>query len=337
MFGLFKKKQSQSDQVDIQENSNYSERQKTKHQKDKSDLIEYFHRGVDYSPKERQALNKFLDGVALKGYKFFHSCYGNMIMVQEVEGWQQKLALPINYDRYKQQMSVDKDYTDLSYDCAMTYNVVQPLIEQFNKEVRGEKMEKDLNVSLNSNKRLLLIKKLIQSHLDFYLYDNDCDYKQKIKTSEEWRECSRTLHEMESLVEFAFNKIQKEEKESITWSKLDKTIDKQLQDLNELDTQLRDMIAGKTKGGDGMDKIYVPIYDNGEPYEDNYTYPENVCFKNYSDCVKWIENQTLEGVGYERKESADLWQLAIDQSHLDWNDVDDPYCFYTIHEMRVKD
>ena len=59
MFGFFKKKQSQSDQVDIQENSNYSERQKTKHQKDKSDLIEYFHRGVDYSPKERQALNKF--------------------------------------------------------------------------------------------------------------------------------------------------------------------------------------------------------------------------------------------------------------------------------------
>lgn len=246
MFGLFKKKQSQSDQVDIKENFNYSERQKTKHQKDKSDLIEYFHRGVDYSPKERQALNKFLDGVALKGYKFFHSCYGNKIMVQEVTGWQQKLALPINYDRYKKQMSVDKDYTDLSYDCAMTYSVVQHLIEQFNKEVRGEKMEKDLNVSLGSDKRLLLIKKLIQSHLDFYLYDNDCDYKQKIKTPEEWRECKRTLHEMESLIEFTFSKIQEEEK-SITWSQLNQTIDKQLQDLNELDTQLRDIETMKAK------------------------------------------------------------------------------------------
>lgn len=334
MFGLFKKKQSQSDQVDIQENSNYSERQKTKHQKDKSDLIEYFHRGVDYSPKERQALNKFLDGVALKGYKFFHSCYGNKIMVQEVTGWQQKLALPINYDRYKKQMSVDKDYIDLSYDCAMTYNVVQPLIEQFNKEVRGEKMEKDLNVSLGSDKRLLLIKKLIKSHLDFYLYNNDCDYKQKIKTSEEWRECSRTLHEMESLIEFAFNKIKEE---SITWNELGKVIDKQIQDLNELDTQLRDMTASKTKGGNEMNKIYVPIYDNGEPYEDNVTYPESVCFKNYSDCVKWIEEQSIEGVGYERKESADLWQLAIDQSTLDWSDIPEPYRFYTIHEMKVKD
>ena len=246
MFGLFKKTHSNSDQVDVKENSNYSERQKTKHKKNKSNLIEYFHRGVDYSPKELEALNKFLDGVALKGHKFFHSCYGNMIMVQEVEGWQQKLALPINYDRYKQQMSVDKDYTDLSYDCAMTYNVVQPLIEQFNKEVRGERNMKDLNVSYNSEKRLLLIKKLIQSHLDFYLYDNDCDYKQGIKTSAEWRECSRTLHEMESLIEFTFSKIQEEEK-SITWSQLNQTIDKQLQDLNELDTQLRDIETMKAK------------------------------------------------------------------------------------------
>lgn len=334
MFGLFKKTHSQSDQVDIKENSSYSERQKTKHQKNKSDLIEYFHRGVDYSPKERQALNKFLDGVALKGYKFFHSCYGNKIMVQEVTGWQQKLALPINYDRYKKQMSVDKDYTDLSYDCAMTYNVVQPLIEQFNKEVRGEKMAKDLSVNLGSDKRLLLIKKLIKSHLDFYLYNNDCDYKQKIKTPEEWRECKRTLHEMESLIEFAFNKIKEE---SITWNELGKVIDKQIQDLNELDTQLRDMTVDTTKGNDEVDKIYVPLYDNGEPYEDNVTYPESVCFKNYSDCVKWIENQSIEGVGYERKESADLWQLVIDQSPLDWSDIPEPYRFYTIHEMKVKD
>ena len=334
MFGLFKKKQSQSDQVDIQENSNYSERQKTKHQKDKSDLIEYFHRGVDYSPKERQALNKFLDGVALKGYKFFHSCYGNKIMVQEVTGWQQKLALPINYDRYKKQMSVDKDYTDLSYDCAMTYNVVQPLIEQFNKEVRGEKMEKDLNVSLGSDKRLLLIKKLIKSHLDFYSYNNDCDYKQKTKTPEEWRECKRTLHEMESLIEFAFNKIKEE---SITWNELDNAIEKQLQELDELDRQLKDIETGKTKGGDGMDKIYVPLYDNGEPYEDNVTYPESVCFKNYSDCVKWIEEQEEDGINYRYNENFDCWELFIEEEDEDNYDILYPDGFYTIHKMMLKD
>lgn len=334
MFGLFKKKQSQSDQVDIKENSNYSERQKTKHQKDKSDLIEYFHRGVDYSPKERQALNKFLDGVALKGCKFFHSCYGNKIMVQEVTGWQQKLALPINYDRYKKQMSVDKDYTDLSYDCAMAYNVVQPLIEQFNKEVRGEKMEKDLNVSLGSDKRLLLIKKLIKSHLDFYSYNNDCDYKQKIKTPEEWRECKRTLHEMESLIEFAFNKIKEE---SITWNELGKVIDKQIQDLNELDTQFRDMTASKTKGGEKMDKIYVPIFDNGEHYEDNVKYPENVCFKSHRQCAKWIEEQEEDGIYYERNGSCNFWELNIDEDDEDRYCISHPNSFYTIQELTLKD
>ncbi len=334
MFGLFKKKQSQSDQVDIQENSNYSERQKTKHQKDKSDLIEYFHRGVDYSPKERQALNKFLDGVALKGYKFFHSCYGNKIMVQEVTGWQQKLALPINYDRYKKQMSVDKDYTDLSYDCAMTYNVVQPLIEQFNKEVRGEKMEKDLNVSLGSDKRLLLIKKLIKSHLDFYSYNNDCDYKQKIKTPEEWRECKRTLHEMESLIEFAFNKIKEE---SITWNELDNAIEKQLQELDELDRQLRDIEINKTKGGDKMDKIYVPIFDNGEWYEDNSTWAENVCFKSREQCVKWIEEQEEDGINYRYNENFDCWELFIEEEDEDNYDILYPDGFYTIHKMMLKD
>lgn len=336
MFGFFKKKHSQLDQVDIKENSNYSERQSVKHQKDKSDLIEYFHRGVDYSPKELQALNQFLDGVALKGYKFFHSLCGNMIMVQEVSGWQQKLALPINYDRHKQQMSVDKDYTDISYDCAMTYNVVQPLIEQFNKQVRGEKMEKDLNISRNSDKRLLLIKKLIQSHLDFYLYDNECDYKLGVKTVEELRECSRTLKEMKTLVDFAFNKIQEEEEEeSITWSKLNNSIEKQLQELDELDRQLRDMTA-KEPQENNTQMVYVPIYDNGEPYEDNVTFPENVCFKDFEACAKWIEEQCEDGVHYQRCGIFGRWELKLDK-------VDEEKCFilypngyYTIHEMTLK-
>lgn len=336
MFGFFKKKQSQSDQVDIQENSNYSERQKTKHQKDKSDLIEYFHRGVDYSPKERQALNKFLDGVALKGYKFFHSYYGNKIMVQEATGWQQKLALPINYDRYKKQMSVDKDYTDLSYDCAMTYNVVQPLIEQFNKEMRGEKMEKDLNVSYNSDKKLLLTKKLIQAHLDFYLYENECDYKLGVKTIEELRECSRTLHEMKSLVDFAFNKIH-EEDSGITWDILDKALQKQEEILDRINAQIDNIQMSETKGGEKMDKIYVPIFDNGECYEDNSTWAENVCFKSREQCVKWIEEQEEDGINYRYNENFDCWELFIEEEDEDNYDILYPDGFYTIHKMMLKD
>lgn len=339
MFGLFKKKQSQSDQVDIKENSNYSERQKTKHQKNKSDLIEYFHRGVDYSPEELQALNNFLDGVALSGCKFFHSLCGNMIMVQEVSGWQQKLALPINYDRYKQQMSVDKEYTDISYDCAMTYNVVQPLIEKFNKEMRGEEMVKDLDTSINSDNRLLSIKKLIQSHLDFYLYDNECDYRSGVKTVEELRECSRTLKEMKSLVDFAFNKFQEEEAkdESITWSKLDNAIEKQLQELDKLDQQLEDMTATEPQEEDDMKVVYVPIYDNGEPSEGNVTYTENVCFKDFEACVKWIEEQCEDGVHYQRSGNFGRWKLKLDKVDEEKCDILYPDGYYTIHEMELKE
>lgn len=209
MFSLFKKTHFNADQVDIKENSNYSERQKIKHKKNKNDLIEYFHRGVDYSPKELEALNKFLDGVALSGYKFFHSCYGNMIMVQEVMGWQQKLALPINYDRYEQQMSVDKEYTDFSYDCAMTYSVVQPLIEQFNKDVRGEKMVKEHKQQKSDLQyAMFLVKTLIDAHLDFYDYNNDYDYRVGDITEEEWKTYIRALKDCRDIIDFAFDKKQ---------------------------------------------------------------------------------------------------------------------------------
>lgn len=209
MFSLFKKTHSNADQVDIKENSSYIDRQRTKHQKDQSDLIKYFHRGVDYSTKELEVLNKFLDGVALSGYKFFHSCYGNMIMVQEVMGWQQKLALPINYDRYKKQMSVDKDYTDFSYDCAMTYSVVQPLIEQFNKDVRGEKMVKEHKLQKSDSQyAMFLVKTLIDAHLDFYDYNNDCDYRVGDITKEEWKTYTRALEDCRDIIDFAFDKKQ---------------------------------------------------------------------------------------------------------------------------------
>lgn len=336
MFGFFKKKHSQSNQEDIKENFNYSERQKKQHQRDKSDLIECFHRGVDYSPTELEALNNFLDGVALKGYKFFHSFYGNMIMVQEVTGWQQKLALPISYDRYKKQMSVDKDYTDISYDCAMTYNVVQPLIEQFNKEVRGEKMEKDLNVNYSSDKKLLLTKKLIQAHLDFYLYENECDYKLGVKTIEELRECSRTLHEMKSLVDFAFNKIH-EEDSGITWDILDKALQEQEETLDRINAQIDNIQMSETKGGEKMDKIYVPIFDNGECYEDNSTWAENVCFKDFEACVKWIEEQCEDGVHYQRSGIFGRWKLKLDKVDEEKCDILYPDGYYTIHEMELKE
>lgn len=338
MFDFFKKKQYEPDVSTQSEKSSYIERQEKRHQRDKNDLIECFYRGVNYSPEELQALNDFLDGVVLKGYKFFHSYYGNMIMVQEANRLQRTMALPINYDRFQKEMSVDKEYIDISYDCAMAYGVVQPLIDKFNKDVREKKMEKNLNASHNSDKKLLRIKRLIKSHLDFYLYDNSCDYTQGKKTKSEWKECDSTIKKIDGLVDFAFNQIQEEEEdESITWSKLDNAIKEQLQDLNELDAQLRNIKISKKKGGEKMDKIYVPIYDNGEPFEDNATSVENVCFKNYWECVKWIEEQEEDGVHYKRNDTFNCWEFGLDDSELKGKDILNPDGFYIIEELTLKD
>lgn len=257
-------------------------------------------------------------------------------MVQEANRLQRTMALPINYDRFQKKMSVDKEYIDISYDCAMAYCVVQPLIEKFNEDMREKKMEKDLNISYNSDKKLLLTKKIIQAHLDFYLYNNGCDYRSGVKTEQEWRECSRTLHEMESLIEFVFNKIH-EEDSGITWERLDKALQEQEETLDRINVQIGDIKMSATKGGEKMDKIYVPIYDNGELYEDNATSVENVCFKNYWECVKWIEEQEEDGVHYKRNDTFNCWELGTDDSELNGKDILDPDGFYIIEELTLKD
>lgn len=109
-------------------------------------------------------------------------------------------------------------------------------------------MLKDLDNNYQSRNRLSLIKKLIKSHLDFYFYDNNCDYTQGNKTKEEWHECYHTIKKIDSLIDFAFNKIQQEEEDKSTiLDKLDTTINGQTQYLNELDTQLGDIKVSKKK------------------------------------------------------------------------------------------
>lgn len=73
-------------------------------------------------------------------------------------------------------------------------------------------MLKNLDTNYTSRNRLSLIKKLIKSHLDFYFYDNNCDYTQGNKTRAEWRECYHTIQKIDNLIDFAFNKIQEEDK-----------------------------------------------------------------------------------------------------------------------------
>lgn len=195
---------------------------------------------------------------------------------------------------------------------------------------------KDLNVNYSSDKKLLLTKKLIQAHLDFYLYENECDYKLGVKTIEELRECSRTLHEMKSLVDFAFNKIH-EEDSGITWDILDKALQEQEETLDRINAQIDNIQMSETKGGEKMDKIYVPIFDNGEWYEDNSTWAENVCFKSREQCIKWIEEQEEDGINYRYNENFDCWELFIEEEDEDNYDILYPDGFYTIHKMMLKD
>lgn len=109
-------------------------------------------------------------------------------------------------------------------------------------------MLQDLDNNYQRRNRLSLIKRLIKSHLDFYFYDNNCDYTQGNKTKEEWKECYHTILKIYNLIDFAFNKIpQEEEDKSITFDKLDTTINKQMQYLNELDAQLGDIKVSKKK------------------------------------------------------------------------------------------
>lgn len=109
-------------------------------------------------------------------------------------------------------------------------------------------MLKNLDTNYQSRKRLSFIKKLIKSHLDFYFYDNNCDYTQGNKTKEEWYECYHTIKKIDNLIDFAFNKIQQEEEDkNTTLDKLDTTINGQTQYLNELDAQLGDIKVSKKK------------------------------------------------------------------------------------------
>lgn len=60
---------------------------------------------------------------------------------------------------------------------------------------------------------MFLVKTLIDAHLDFYDYNNDCDYRMGDITEEEWKTYTRALEDCKSVVDFAFDTKQ--------WSKED--------------------------------------------------------------------------------------------------------------------
>ncbi len=63
---------------------------------------------------------------------------------------------------------------------------------------------------------MFLVKTLIDAHLDFYDYNNDCDYRVGDITEEEWKTYTRALEDCRDIIDFAFDKKQ--------WSKEDEKL-----------------------------------------------------------------------------------------------------------------
>lgn len=113
------------------------------------------------------------------------------------------------------------------------------------------------------------------------------------------------------------------------------TQQKSLEILKDLDKAVQKEII--STHGDKAKIIYVPIFDNGEPYEDNYTYPETVCFDDYKQCVEWIEAQEEYDKKYIYSKKEDCWKLEHDKYNPYVGRIMFPFAFYTIHEMTLKE
>lgn len=55
---------------------------------------------------------------------------------------------------------------------------------------------------------MFLVKTLIDAHLDFYDYNNDCDYRVGDVTEKEWNAYTRALEDCRGIIDFAFDKKQ---------------------------------------------------------------------------------------------------------------------------------
>lgn len=55
---------------------------------------------------------------------------------------------------------------------------------------------------------MFLVKTLIDAHLDFYDYNNDCDYRMGDITEEEWKTYARALEDAKGIIDYAFEETQ---------------------------------------------------------------------------------------------------------------------------------
>ena len=80
---------------------------------------------------------------------------------------------------------------------------------------------------------------------------------------------------------------------------------------------------------------YVPIYNNGELWEDNKTYPPEKVFKSRKACVRWIESQQELGYHYTFDNTFNIWTLPINEKNPDYDEMLYPNSLYRIYRVEL--
>ncbi len=81
--------------------------------------------------------------------------------------------------------------------------------------------------------------------------------------------------------------------------------------------------------------VYVPIFNNGMLWEDNWTAPPIKAFKNRKACVEWIEAQEERSYYYTYDKVFDIWHLPVSKNDPYYYDIPNPNGSYKIYRVEL--
>lgn len=104
----------------------------------------------------------------------------------------------------------------------------------------------------------------------------------------------------------------------------------------QLEEESRDiMIDDKILLVTTKNTAYVPIYNNGELWEDNWTAPPKKVFKSRRACIEWIEQQGELDYHYTFDKTFNVWSIPIDKENPDCGEMLYPDSFYRIYRVEL--
>lgn len=104
----------------------------------------------------------------------------------------------------------------------------------------------------------------------------------------------------------------------------------------QLEEESRDvMIDDKILPVTTNNTAYVPIYNNGELWEDNKTDPPEKVFKSRRVCIEWIEQQGELGYHYTFDNTFNIWTMPIDKQNPDYDEMLYPNSLYKIYRVEL--